>query len=185
VWNKGSAIGHKQADFKIGDRNDTIRIDGVSSEKSARILQMPNYGPGADLACPVLLANYRFGTGDPNNPPARDGEVIRCEAEGPLSIVACRIGSAINRQQLRIYYAPDPPPGAFDFIGNGMTNDGDGNIFPRLTANDGLSAPQPRLPQTEVATARPIMLQAHRRWPSKLRGRPQEDSPEALCRIDQ
>jgi hypothetical protein len=129
VWNKGSAIGHKQADFKIGDRNDTIRIDGVSSEKSARILHMPNYGPAADLACPVLLANYRFGTGDPNNPPARDGEVIRCEAEGPLSIVACRIGSAINRQQLRIYYAPDPPPGAFDFIGNAITNDGDGNIF--------------------------------------------------------
>jgi hypothetical protein len=130
VWNKGSAIGHELADFKIGDRNDTIKIDGVSSEKSARILQMPDYGPGAELACPVMLANYRFGTGDPNNPPATDGEVIRCEAAGPLSIVACRIGSAINRQQLRIYYSPDPPPGAFDFTGNAITNDGDGNIFP-------------------------------------------------------
>jgi len=140
VWNKGTAIGHDQADFKIGDRNDTIKIDGVSSEKSARILQMPDYGPGADTACPVLLENYRFGTGDRDNPPAADGEVIQCEAAGPFSIIACKIGSGINRQQLRIRYAPCPEPGAFNFIGNAIANDGDGHIF---------TASEPTMPYKE------------------------------------
>lgn len=128
-WSNGSALGHEQADFKIGDRNDTIKIDGVTSEKSSRMLQIPDDGAGADVACPVVLKNYRFGTGDPDNPPAADGEVIQCEAAGPLSIMACKIGSGIRRQQLRIRYAPPAAPGAFNFIGNAIGNDGDGRVF--------------------------------------------------------
>ncbi len=129
VWNKGSAIGHEQADFKIGDRNDTIKIDGVSSEKSARMLQMLDHsGTDASAACPVLLENHRFGAGVARLV-AGDREVIQCQAVGPLSVVACKIGSGIKRLQLRIRYEPHPPPGAFNFIGNAIANDGDGRVF--------------------------------------------------------
>jgi hypothetical protein len=133
-WSRGSVIGHAEADFRIGDRNDTIKIDGVYSEKSARMLQMPDYGqppdpvPGAGAACPVLLENYRFAS----EFAADDGEVIQCGAAGPLSIIACKIGSKIDRQQLRIRYTPRPAPGAFVFIGNAITNDGKGDVFPAM-----------------------------------------------------
>jgi hypothetical protein len=129
VWNKGSVIGNEHADFKIGDRNDTIKIDGVSSEKSARALQILDH-EGADAAepCPVLLENYRFGAGAPDLLPT-DREVIQCEAIGPLSVVACKFGSGRKGLQLRIRYAPNPPPGAFDFTGNAIANDGDGRVF--------------------------------------------------------
>jgi hypothetical protein len=128
-WSDGVAIGNDETDFKLGAPNDTIKIDGVSSEKSARVLQMPESEPGAEVASPVVLKNYRFGTGNPQNPPAADGEVIQCEATGPLSIIACKIGTGIPHQQLRIRYDPKPPPGAFNFIGNAIGNDGDGQIF--------------------------------------------------------
>jgi hypothetical protein len=124
-WSKGSVIAHAEADFRIGDRNDTIKIDGVYSEKGARMLQMPDYGTGAGAPCPVLLENYRFAA----EFAADDGEVVQCEAAGPLSMVACKIGSTIEGQQLRIRYAPRPAPGAFVFIGNAIANDGDGHVF--------------------------------------------------------
>jgi hypothetical protein len=127
-WSSGSVIGHGRADFRIGDRNQTIKIDGVYSEKSARMLEMPDYGPGASAACPVLLENYRFAA---NNPGLvdKDGVIIDCEAAGPLSIIACKMGSNIEGQELRIRYAPNPKPGAFIFLGNAITNDGPGDVF--------------------------------------------------------
>jgi hypothetical protein len=76
-----------------------------------------------------VLKNYRFGSGNTQNPPAADGEVVQCEAIGPLSIIACKIGTGIPQQQLRLRYDPKPPPGAFNFIGNAIGNDGDGLIF--------------------------------------------------------
>jgi hypothetical protein len=124
-WSRGSLIAHAEADFRIGDRNDTIKIDGVYSEKSARMLQMPDYGAGAGAACPVVLENYRFAS----QLAAGDGEVIQCAAAGPLSMIGCKMGSNINGQQLRIRYAPRPEPGAFVFIGNAIGNDGDGHVF--------------------------------------------------------
>jgi hypothetical protein len=127
-WSKGSAIGHKQADFKIGDRNDTIKIDGLYSEKSARMLQMLDYDKGAGAACPVLLENYRFADNTPELV-ASGGEVIECEAAGPLNMIACKIGSGGPGQQLRIRYEPPTLPGAFNFVGNAIANDGDGQIF--------------------------------------------------------
>jgi hypothetical protein len=126
-WNKGSVIGHAEADFRIGDRNDTIKIDGVYSEKSACMLQMPDYGTGAGAACPVLLENYQFAAYPEYAAP--DGEVIQCEAAGPLSMIACKMGANIKGQQFRIRYAPRPAPGAFVFIGNAIANDGDGHVF--------------------------------------------------------
>jgi hypothetical protein len=129
VWHKGAAIGNAQADFRIGDRNDTIKIDGVTSEKSARMLQMLDHGGiDADAACPVLLENYRFGAGVANLL-AGDREVIQCEAVGPLSVIACKLGSGKRRLQLRVRYEPHPPPGAFNFVGNAIANDGDGRVF--------------------------------------------------------
>jgi hypothetical protein len=127
-WSNGSVIGHGKADFRIGDRNQTIKIDGIYSEKSARMLEMPDYGPGAGAACPVLLENYRFAT---NNPKLvdKDGVIIDCEAAGPLSIIACKMGSNIEGQELRIRYAPNPEPGAFIFLGNAITNDGPNDVF--------------------------------------------------------
>jgi hypothetical protein len=138
-WRSGSVIGHRMADFKIGDRNDTIKIDGVYSEKGARMLQMFDYGTGAGAACPVLLENYRFAT---NNRAlvAGDGVIIDCEAAGPLSMIACKMGSNLKGQQLRIRYAPNPKPGAFNFIGNAIGNDGDGYIF---------TASEPTMPYKE------------------------------------
>jgi hypothetical protein len=44
-------------------------------------------------------------------------------------MIACKMGSNIERQQLRIRFAPRPKPGAFNFIGNAIGNDGDGRIF--------------------------------------------------------
>jgi hypothetical protein len=58
-----------------------------------------------------------------------DGVIIDCEAAGPLSIIACKMGSNIDGQELRIRYAPEPEPGAFIFIGNGITNDGPDEVF--------------------------------------------------------
>jgi hypothetical protein len=127
LWRSGATVGHKLADFKIGDRNDTIKIDGVYSENSARMLQMPNYGPGAGVACPVLIENYRFAGQDA----APDGEVVQCEAAGPLSMVACKIGG--KGQQMRIRYDPQPAPGAFNFIGNAIADDGEGPVFTACT----------------------------------------------------
>jgi hypothetical protein len=126
-WSDGLAIGHEEADFKIGECNDTIKIDGVVSEKSARMLQMLDRDADGTVAYPLLLKNYRFGTGDTENPPAADGEVIQCDAMGPLTIIACKIGLGIGRQQLRIRYAP--ASGGFNFIGNAIGNDGDRQVF--------------------------------------------------------
>jgi hypothetical protein len=120
-WSDGAVIAHAEADFRIGDRNDTIKIDGVYSEKSSRMLQMPDYDTGSGAACPVVLENYRFaGEFAPT-----DGEVIQCYAVGPLSMIGCKMGSNIPGQQLHIRYEPKPAPGAFNFIGNAIANDGD------------------------------------------------------------
>lgn len=127
VWSKGSVIAQAEADFRIGDRNDTIKIDGVYSEKGARMLQMPDYGTGAGAACPVLLENYHFAARPQYEAP--DGEVVQCEAAGPLSMIACKLGGNIDGQQFRIRYAPRPAPGAFVFVGNAIGNDGDGHVF--------------------------------------------------------
>ena len=70
-WSDGLAIGHEEADFKIGECNDTIKIDGVVSEKSARMLQMLDRDADGTVAYPLLLKNYRFGTGDTENPQPR------------------------------------------------------------------------------------------------------------------
>jgi hypothetical protein len=126
-WSKGSVIAHAEADFRIGDRNDTIKIDGVYSEKGARMLQMPDYGLGAGAACPVLLENYHFAARPEFEAP--DGEVVQFESVGPLSMIACKLGANIRGQQFRIRYAPNPAPGAFVFIGNAVGNDGDGLVF--------------------------------------------------------
>jgi hypothetical protein len=126
-WSKGSVIAHAEADFRIGDRNDTIKIDGVYSEKGARMLQMPDYGLGAGAACPVLLENYHFAARPEFEAP--DGEVVQFESVGPLSMIACKLGANIRGQQFHIRYAPNPAPGAFVFIGNAVGNDGDGLVF--------------------------------------------------------
>jgi hypothetical protein len=127
-WNKGSVIANGEADFRIGDRNDTIKIDGVYSEKSARMLVMPDYDDGAGAACPVLLENYRFAASDPTLLPL-DREIIFCQSVGPLSMIACKMGSNQPGEQLRIRYDPQPPPGAFNFIGNAILDDGEGPVF--------------------------------------------------------
>jgi hypothetical protein len=129
-WNNGAVIAHAEADFRIGDRNDTIKIDGVYSEKSNRMLEMPDYGTGAGGSCPVVLENYRFA----GQFAADDGEVIRCEAAGPLSMIGCDMGPGPTADprgqgQLRTRYAPRPAPGAFVFVGNAIANDGDGHVF--------------------------------------------------------
>jgi hypothetical protein len=129
VWNKGSVIGNECADFRIGDRNDTIKIDGVSSEKSARMLQIIDQGgANAGEACPVLVENYRFGAGVARLLPD-DREVIQCQAAGPLSVVGCKIGSGRKGLQLRLRYEPNPGPGAFNLLGNAIADDGDGPVF--------------------------------------------------------
>lgn len=130
-WNKGSVIANREADFRIGDRNDTIEIAGVYSEKSARMLVMLDYGTGAGAACPVLLQNYRFAASDPTLLPV-DREVVQCQSVGPLSMIACKMGGNLPGEQLRIRYEPHPPPGAFNFIGNGITADGEGPVFTAL-----------------------------------------------------
>jgi hypothetical protein len=127
-WSRGVVGGNAKADFRIGDRNDTIGIDGVYSEKSARMLLMPHFSHGGGEACPVLLENYRFATATPDLV-AEDGEIIQCEAAGPLTMIACKMGSGIEGQQLRIRYDPRPAPGAFNFIGNAIGDAGDGLIF--------------------------------------------------------
>jgi hypothetical protein len=127
-WSKGSVVGHCEADFRIGDRNDTIKIDGVYSEKSARMLVMPKYESGSGAACPLLLENYRFAANTPGLLPI-DREIIQCEAAGPLSVIACKMGSTIPGGQLRIRYDPHPAPGAFNFLGNAIMDDGDGPVF--------------------------------------------------------
>jgi hypothetical protein len=124
-WNNGAVIAHAEADFRIGDRNDTIKINGVYSEKSNRMLEMPKYGTGGGASCPVVLENYRFA----GQYAADDGEVIQCEAAGPLSMIGCDMGPGPNDNQLRIRYAPRPAPGAFVFIGNAIANDGNGHVF--------------------------------------------------------
>jgi hypothetical protein len=124
-WNNGAVIAHAEADFRIGDRNDTIKINGVYSEKSNRMLEMPDYRPGGGAACPLVLENYRFAA----ELAAEDGEVIQCRAAGPLSMIGCKMGSTIPGMQLRIGYDPRPAPGAFVFIGNAIANDGDGHVF--------------------------------------------------------
>jgi hypothetical protein len=126
-WSRGSVIAHAEADFRIGDRNDTIKIDGVYSEKGSRMLQMPDFGPGAGAACPVLLENYHFASRPEFEVP--DGEVVQFESVGPLSMIACKLGANIKGQQFRIRYAPRPGPGAFVFSGNAVGNDGDGHVF--------------------------------------------------------
>jgi hypothetical protein len=105
-WNNGAVIAHAEADFRIGDRNDTIKINGVYSEKSNRMLQVPRYGTGAGGSCPVVLENYRFA----GQYAADDGEVIQCEAAGPLSMIGCDMEPGPNDNQLRIRYAPRPAP---------------------------------------------------------------------------
>jgi hypothetical protein len=127
-WSNGSVIANGEADFRIGDRNDTIKIDGVYSEKSARMLVMLDYDDGAGAACPVLLKNYRFAASDPTLLPT-DREIVRCESVGPLSMIACKMGSNQPGEQLRIRYDPQPPPGAFNFIGNAILDDGKGPVF--------------------------------------------------------
>jgi hypothetical protein len=127
-WHKGSVIANGEADFRIGDRNDTIEIDGVYSEKSARMLIMLDYGTGAGAACPVLLQNYRFAASDPTLLPI-DREIVQCQSVGPLSMIACKMGGNLPGEQLRIRYESHPPPGAFNFIGNAITDDGEGPVF--------------------------------------------------------
>jgi hypothetical protein len=127
-WSRGVVGGNAMADFRIGDRNHTIGIEGVYSEKSGRLLVMPPFSPGGDAACPVLLENYRFAAATPELV-AEDREVVQCEAAGPLTMIACKLGSAAHGQQLHIRYAPPTAPGAFTFIGNAIANDGNGHVF--------------------------------------------------------
>jgi hypothetical protein len=123
-WSNGMAGGNAEADFRIGDRNDTIKIDGVYSEKSARMLVMPHFTPGGGAACPVLLENYRFAAASPDLL-AEDAEIVQCETAGPLTMIACKMGSSSKGQQLRIRYEPPTPPGAFVFLGNAIGSDGE------------------------------------------------------------
>jgi hypothetical protein len=75
----------------------------------------------------VLIENCRFAGQDA----ALDGEVVQCESAGPLTMIACKIGS--KGQQMRIRYDPQPAPGAFNFIGNAIADDGEGPVFTACT----------------------------------------------------
>jgi hypothetical protein len=127
-WHSGNMLGHLVADFLLGDRNDTIYIEHCYSEDSYRFVERLDLGAGtaSGVPQPLILMACRFALGPDTAP---DGEVVRDEASGPLTIDSCKWGSEAVGSQARIYYAPNPGPGAFMFRGNYVDNDGDGIVF--------------------------------------------------------
>jgi hypothetical protein len=124
----GEVTGHTDADFVIGDRNDTLHIGHVYSEDSHRFLRALDTGPGTSSGrpLPTVIDSVRFASGPSM---AADGEVIQYEACGPLTILGGSFGNESPGAQVRVRFSPKPAPGAFTATGAFFANDGDGVVF--------------------------------------------------------
>jgi hypothetical protein len=122
----GQMAGNTVANVYIGDRNEELVLQGIYSEKSARWLVVPDYGPGSAGAFPVKLIGCSYNTN--RNTPG-DLEVVQFFADGPLEIDTCSFGQRQPGEQLRIRYEPNVKPGTFSMRNSAISNDGDGNIF--------------------------------------------------------
>jgi hypothetical protein len=134
VYNKGASFfvqggqfaGNRGANFAIGDRNDALVISGAYSEKSARMLWVPDYPAGVEGgvgAFPVVVIGGRFSSiGD--NVPA-DREAIQFDADtGLLTLIGFRLGHRVAGEQFRIRCKA-----VLVMYGCEVSNDGDGNVF--------------------------------------------------------
>jgi hypothetical protein len=122
----GQMAGNAVANVYIGDRNDELVLQGIYSEKSARWLVVPDYGPGSAGAFPVVMVGCRYSVN--KNTPA-DLEIVQFYADGPLAIETCRFGQRKPGEQLRIRYQPPVSPGTFSMRNSSISNDRDGNVF--------------------------------------------------------
>ena len=136
-WHGGTALGHREVDFELGDRSDPVLISGVYSEKSTRFLRARDTAaPDAREPFPVTVDTIRFGTG--HNLLARDGEVIQFFSTGPLTVRGSRWGSEQGaREAVRFRYRRGADPAAFIFMGN-FTVSVDSHLFPADAPSDSL-----------------------------------------------
>jgi hypothetical protein len=122
----GQLAGNRLANVYIGDRNEALVLQGIYSEKSARWLVVPDYGPGAAGAFPVKMIGCSYSKNQ--NTPS-DLEIVQFYADGPLEIDTCSFGQRARGEQLRIRYQPNVKPGTFSMRNSAISNDGDGNVF--------------------------------------------------------
>ncbi len=129
-WYGGVAVGHTIADFDIGDRNDTLLLSGVYSEKSARFLRVRDPSSERRHAFPVVVEAVRFATGDRT---AADGEVVQFVGRGPLTIIGSRWGveGDLGRDvHFRVDLGSEAgDENSFVFTGNYVTSSG-AELFP-------------------------------------------------------
>jgi hypothetical protein len=124
-WIGGCCIGTRIANVFIGDRNDTLLLQALYSEKGSRWLVVPDYEQGSVSTFPIELDSLRF-TVNQNTPP--DGEIIQVYSDS-LMITNCDFGQRRRGEQIRIRFQPAHSPGAFVLHGNTITNAGDGEVF--------------------------------------------------------
>jgi hypothetical protein len=134
-WDGGTALGHRDADFVLGDRTDPVLISGVFSEKSNRFLRARDAeAPTAGEPFPVTVEGIRFATG--NLGFASDGEAIQFFSSGPLTVSGGRWGSERGaRVAVRFRLEKGPDPAAYVFLGNYIVST-NRDLFPAHAPTD-------------------------------------------------
>ena len=122
TWIGGGGGGNLHADFHLGDANAPVSISGASFENSSMLLDTE--GPSGAM-WPVRIRDTRWATQKATTPLQPNGNIIRFQFAGPLTIEGCSISvfdsnlrTGVGRARIQVNSLSLI---GFTFVGNSLT----------------------------------------------------------------